>query len=197
MNSSTFFKQVQSDTQNNIQNKKDFSPFAKRLKRLRKITEKTQVDLSHILNLSDSTYGTYERSEYLPDAKIIRDLAEYFNISSDYLLGIIDQPIKLNNNNINNFSSKITQDLLQISKDNILKETFEQLVHQKEFMSFINYIYLYIIFKLNNNAFIPLELDNRFDVFEIYKINLHKQLDMILDKLIKQNKKNKEDYKND
>ncbi|ERK30173.1 helix-turn-helix domain-containing protein [Clostridium intestinale] len=61
--------------------------FGERLKSLRNELNLTQLDLSKLLKVSPSTIGMYEQNRRDPDSKTIKFLAEYFNVSTDYLLG--------------------------------------------------------------------------------------------------------------
>ena len=63
------------------------SPFGRRLRELRKIKGYSQQEVSKALYLGISTYGTYETGRYIPDAKCIVQLAEFYKVSTDYLLG--------------------------------------------------------------------------------------------------------------
>lgn len=66
-----------------------------RLKDLREDSEKTQNDISEILKISRQHYSMYERGEReLPMHHFIT-LARYYNVSLDYLAGLIDTPRKL------------------------------------------------------------------------------------------------------
>lgn len=66
-----------------------------RLKDLREDLEKTQNDISEILKISRQHYSMYERGEReLPMHHFIT-LARYYNVSLDYLAGLIDTPRKL------------------------------------------------------------------------------------------------------
>lgn len=67
------------------------SGFAKRLEELRNESGLTKEALSKKLNLAKSTYGTYENDKYFPDPKTIRDIAEFYHTTSDYLLGLTDE----------------------------------------------------------------------------------------------------------
>lgn len=61
--------------------------FMNRLKNLRKDNKKTQDDMSKLLKIQRSTYGEYERGKITPPMDKIRFLANYFNVSVDYLTG--------------------------------------------------------------------------------------------------------------
>ena len=51
-----------------------------------------QKDMSMALELPLRTYQRYERGEGDPNATVIVRMARYFGVSSDYLLGLRDEP---------------------------------------------------------------------------------------------------------
>ena len=62
---------------------------------IRKLREKkgyTQNFLGDVLNLSPSTIGMYEQGRRLPDIGTLIKMCQIFNVSSDYLLEITDNP---------------------------------------------------------------------------------------------------------
>lgn len=61
-----------------------------RLKKLRKERNLLQKDIAKYLNISTSAYGYYEQGKRDPDTETIKKLADYFDISADYLLGRTD-----------------------------------------------------------------------------------------------------------
>lgn len=64
-----------------------------RLRELRKSKKVTQKQMSEILNLkSDRTYRQYEAGEIEPPIAKVIVLADYFDVSVDYLLGRTDYP---------------------------------------------------------------------------------------------------------
>ena len=46
-----------------------------------------QKDLSNILSLSPSSISNYETGAYWPDLSTLCEMADYFNVTTDYLLG--------------------------------------------------------------------------------------------------------------
>lgn len=60
--------------------------FGDRLKLLRTEKEITQKELAEMLNVSPSTVGMYERNQRDPDTATLSFLADYFEVSVDYLL---------------------------------------------------------------------------------------------------------------
>ena len=66
-----------------------------RLRDLREDADKRQGDIAELLNISRQHYSLYERGEReLPMHHFIT-LARYYNVSLDYLAGLIDTPKKL------------------------------------------------------------------------------------------------------
>jgi transcriptional regulator with XRE-family HTH domain len=61
-----------------------------RIKNLRESKDLTQIKLSKILNISNSTLSQYEAGNRTPSDDIKRMIADYFDVSVDYLLGRTD-----------------------------------------------------------------------------------------------------------
>ena len=53
---------------------------------LRKNAGITQKDLSNSLNVSDKSVSRWERGDSVPDLALLKKLAEFYNVSVDYLL---------------------------------------------------------------------------------------------------------------
>ncbi len=58
----------------------------KQLKMLREINEKSQQEVCSALNIEQSTLANYENNKRIPKLEILIKLAEYYNVSVDYLL---------------------------------------------------------------------------------------------------------------
>ena len=66
-----------------------------RLKDLREDADKSQEEIAKIIGTSQSYYAQYENGKRpIPFERIIV-LAKYYNVSLDYLAGLIDTPKKL------------------------------------------------------------------------------------------------------
>ena len=65
--------------------------FARRLKELRKSRKKTQREMAESLGIGLRAYQYYESAEHYPDVPGLIALADYFEVSADYLLGRSDQ----------------------------------------------------------------------------------------------------------
>lgn len=57
-----------------------------RIKELRKEKKITQAQLSAYLNIDQTTVSKWELEKAFPDSKVLSVLADYFDVSIDYLL---------------------------------------------------------------------------------------------------------------
>lgn len=58
-----------------------------KIKELRQQLNKTQEEIAKILNISQSNYSKYERNEIEPDIETLKKIADYFDVSLDFLCG--------------------------------------------------------------------------------------------------------------
>jgi transcriptional regulator with XRE-family HTH domain len=63
------------------------SLFSIRIKKLRESKNLKQQDLAKILNISNSAISKWEQGAREPDFKTLKVIADYFNVSTDYLIG--------------------------------------------------------------------------------------------------------------
>ena len=66
--------------------------FPERLKEIRKAQKVTQKQLANELSISERNYQDYEYGKVVPSATILIALADYFDVSIDYLVGRTDNP---------------------------------------------------------------------------------------------------------
>lgn len=57
-----------------------------KLKELRKQKHISQTDLAKALNVKQTTISSYEKGKTQPPIEVLIDMANYFNVSLDYLL---------------------------------------------------------------------------------------------------------------
>ena len=70
-----------------------FMPYYPRIRNLREDSDLTQSQMGEILSCSQRVYSNYERGDIdIPTATLIK-IADYHNVSVDYLLGRTDNPI--------------------------------------------------------------------------------------------------------
>ncbi len=61
--------------------------FGELLEELRSDKKMTQKDLANVLHVSVGTISNYERDVYYPEIEKLINLADYFHVTIDYLLG--------------------------------------------------------------------------------------------------------------
>lgn len=69
--------------------------YSQRLRDLREDYDKSQAEIAEVIGTSQSYYAQYENGKRsLPIERAIM-LAKYYNVSLDYLAGLIDTPRRL------------------------------------------------------------------------------------------------------
>lgn len=58
-----------------------------KLKEIRLLQGKTQEEVAKFLNIARASYANIENRKRDPDTQTILELADYFNVSVDYLMG--------------------------------------------------------------------------------------------------------------
>lgn len=116
--------------------------FAKRFNELRR--DMSQDEFSKHLGISRPTVGFYENGARIPDALVLRQIAERCNVSTDWLLGLSNSPKRIEP--LSQFS-KISQMIVQYSEAlNVLaqgaaqKELFDTLFNNPVCEIFDEYI---------------------------------------------------------
>ena len=81
---------------------------AKRLRELREKKQVSQDDVSKFLGVERTTYTSYESGRSRP-VRVLNKLAEYYNVSIDYLLGLADLPLpkEVNINTLSNMEKQL------------------------------------------------------------------------------------------
>ena len=101
--------------------------FGERLKALRKSLNLTQKELGEKLNVSGRVVGYHESNDRFPDKDTLTKIADFFEVSLDYLLG------RTNIKNSTNIDSlKIDENEKDVEE--LLEETMSQILDQKGLM---------------------------------------------------------------
>ncbi|MEC1824053.1 helix-turn-helix transcriptional regulator [Bacillus paralicheniformis] len=79
-----------------------------RLRELRESRKLTQDQLAEVLGISRGTYAHYEINKRKPDYDMLIKIADYYNVSTDYLLRGVDQ--KEQDNSLTEEAKKILND---------------------------------------------------------------------------------------
>lgn len=117
------------------------SVFSQRLKQLRKKSNMLQKDVANKLGITESAYGYYEQGRREPSNETLKQLANIFGVTTDYLLGITDDP-KLTEKDekdiakrLQNFKEEIeNSDGLAFSGDPLSDEAKETLIESIEYI---------------------------------------------------------------
>lgn len=90
--------------------------FTDRLKQLRVQNNITQKGLAGILNVSQNAVYNWENGKCEPSIEMLKKIANYFNVSLDYLMGESIHTPKQNksNNNYYNSAENNNQDLINL-----------------------------------------------------------------------------------
>lgn len=97
-----------------------------RLKSLRNITGKTQDDLATFLGITRGAYSHFENNRNEPDNNTLRKLADFFAVSSDYILGITDDPTAIRDVNQDLYDEHdYSKELEDFIKDNEISAAFQ------------------------------------------------------------------------
>ena len=81
---------------------------AKTLINLREVNFLTQTDIAHHLHLSSSTISHYEKGIIVPPTEIIFRLAEFYDVTTDYILGRCASKTNLNDTYALKLTNKMT-----------------------------------------------------------------------------------------
>lgn len=57
------------------------------LKQLREQRKISQQELARVLNIKQTTYSNYENGKTQPDLELLKKIADYFDVSLDFLCG--------------------------------------------------------------------------------------------------------------
>ena len=98
--------------------------YGKKMKKIRILNNKDQADIAKILNLSQYTYSHYETQDAIIPLKHLIKFCDYFNISTDYILGFTENSkckSKIKNLETKN-NLKIFRKLNNITQKELAKE---------------------------------------------------------------------------
>ena len=70
--------------------------FYQRLRDIREDADKTQSEIAALLGTTQQQYARWESGAWQMPIEHYKTLARFYNISVDYLAGLIDTPRKLN-----------------------------------------------------------------------------------------------------
>ncbi|SET15274.1 DNA-binding transcriptional regulator, XRE-family HTH domain [Natronincola peptidivorans] len=65
-----------------------------RIKKLREEQGLSQLEMAKVLGVGNSTMSMYESNARKPDYETLKKIADYFNVTTDYLLGLTEIPMQ-------------------------------------------------------------------------------------------------------
>lgn len=115
-----------------------------RLKQLRIKNGLKQQELANMFGLSSGTISFYESEQRKPDIDFIVAVAKYFDVSTDYLLGLTNATDKENIDiskvtGLNDFSLTILEQSLK-ETNNVAAEVIDTVICGGDFLRFVNLI---------------------------------------------------------
>lgn len=87
---------------------------ASRLKFIRRVRGITQQTIADEIGISRAAYSAYENDVSEPDVEMIRKLAQYFHVSTDFLLQIDMQPV---DPELDGLRAQLWQQIAEVDKD--------------------------------------------------------------------------------
>ena len=66
--------------------------YYQRLKDIREDRDKSQEEIAELLQTTRQQYARWENGQYQTPVEVLKALAQYYNISIDYLVGLISKP---------------------------------------------------------------------------------------------------------
>ena len=129
-----------------------------RLKELRKAKNLSQNELANIINMSQTGYSQYERQTRKISIATLKDLANFYHTSIDYILGLSNDKIPYPKSKIINPNNNLTRlkeiredrDLLQEDIAKVLQMSRKGYSHYEVYYSEIPLDKLIILAKFYN-----------------------------------------------
>ncbi|MGE7132613.1 helix-turn-helix domain-containing protein [Lysinibacillus xylanilyticus] len=103
----------------------------KRLKLLRAEKKITQEELGKVVNVTKVSISGYENGNRTPDTETLQALADFFNVSTDYLLGRADKRNENENNSLKGWLRSENEDLSENERKELEKDIQGYLAHRR------------------------------------------------------------------
>lgn len=107
--------------------------FSERLKQLRNEKHLSQKDLAKEFNMSQQTIAKWENNQSTPNPEMIVKIADFFDTSTDYLLGRINEDIPIEKISIQNGKDFSYYDLQKLIKNKSSLEEIAKLLHTNKY----------------------------------------------------------------
>lgn len=124
--------------------------FSERLKKLRESNNMNCTQLAKQLNVSSASIGYYEKGERVPDIEVLARICDFFNVSSDYLIGISDFASK-------DIEKKAVADYIGLDEKSVdeIKRTTEDVILKSKAQLFIQkhlYNFMELMHQINADS---------------------------------------------
>ena len=105
-----------------------------RMKLLREQHNLSQTDLAKILNISRQSYNFYENEKRDPDTTMLIRIADFFNVSLDYLLGRTNDPSPITQEKTSSHQEEVLRDIEDITPEmaSEVRQFINYLKHKEE-----------------------------------------------------------------
>lgn len=120
------------------------SDFATRLRELRKTNNVSQQKLSKYLNFGYTAIANYESGRNQPSLDTVKKIAQYFDVTVDYLIGASDYPRR--ENDITDKESELLGIFRRINEEE--KEALLKIISQHISIGNRNIIILFAVFRI-------------------------------------------------
>ena len=110
--------------------------FGTRLKLLREKSGMTQISLSTRLGMSQESISSYERGASAPSIDVLKTIAAFFNVSSDYLLGMDDREYRVASSELNSFEISLLRNFKKLKlreKEFLVKLSADMVTHYEQY----------------------------------------------------------------
>ena len=109
--------------------------FAKRIKELRLSKDMTMEELGNKLGKTKSTISTWEKGSRSPKMGELEDIASFFNVSINYLLGLSDtdnkKTFELTNKKLDELQKRVEKHLQKNPNHKEFKEVLEEIERER------------------------------------------------------------------
>ena len=106
-----------------------------RMRKLRKRNHYTQADVAKALGVSPSAIGMYEQDRRVPDKETLLKICDFFDVSSDYMLGHLSKPEKMSEV-LDEFNKKLEEyDALMFDGNPLTDEERQQVFNTIDYVA--------------------------------------------------------------
>lgn len=117
------------------------SLFSTRLQELRERRGKNQAEIAKEIGVSRSSYAGYETMNIIPPYKTIRKLAEYFDVSVDYLMGQTNfEKYEFDNGGVPNIIDQLTLIMDELNNESVRVKAYKDDLTSDEKKMLVPYV---------------------------------------------------------